>query len=276
MAAGAIPLVGAYHTLWLSLGIVAVASLIGAFAIREAHANRPLVDTSAPDFSVARELLRGIDIIGRQPKIAVGAVVRVINNTSYFGFFVFLPFFLTERAGLTTSQYLLVFTTMGLVGIAVDPFIGKISDRLGWRRTVGWIGGVGSALGCLLLYLVPAMLPGNYVLICAVAGFFGAVLAGYIPLSAMMTSAVDTADKGNAMASYSLAAGLCTFTGPALYSLFGSILGYGGIAALYAALHLVGALLTFRYLHTAADPERSPQRPSRSGQGQHAVERSMH
>lgn len=163
---------------------------------------------------------------------------------------------------------------MGLVGIAADPFIGKISDKLGWRRTVGWIGGVGSALGCPLLYLVPAMLPGNYVLICAVAGFFGAVLAGYIPLSAMMTSAVDTADKGNAMASYSLAAGLCTFTGPALYSLVGSTLGYGGIAAVYAALHLVGAVLTFRYLHTADDPEQtaSPHGRSRSGEGQPAAE----
>ena len=70
------------------------------------------------------------------PRIAAAALVRTINTAPYFGFVTFLPFFFTEKIGFTQQQYLLLITIMGLVGMSFNPIVGRISDRLGWRRVL--------------------------------------------------------------------------------------------------------------------------------------------
>lgn len=259
IAALAIPVVGSYATLWIGLALVVLGGVIGGWCVKEVHGQRPLADRSDPDFSVFRELGRGVTVMGRYPRLALAAAVRVINMAPYFGFFVFFPFYFTEEIGLTTSQYLLVVTAMGLFGLLADPFLGRLGDALGWRRTVTWVGGVGSALAVIALFWVPQSAPGVLWVPLLLAGIYGITLAGFIPLTAMMTSMVPLPEKGNAMATYSLAAGLCVFIGPVTYSLLGPTIGYAGVVLVYAGLYLLGAVITHLFLRTDQDPgDRHP------------------
>lgn len=254
VAAVSIPLVGAYTTFWVSCVLVAAGGLIGAFAIHEARGTRPMADTTAPDYQVRTELLRGISILRRHPRTGVAALVRMINTTPYFGFFVFLPSFFQDRIGIGTSRYLALVTFMGVIGILADPVFGKLSDRFGWRHTIAWAGGAGCGVGVLILYWLPQAAPGNYAVALLATVLYGIMLAGYIPLSALLPALVPEEDKGNAMGIYSLAAGLSTFVGPFTYSLLDPLLGHTGVVLVYAAMYGVGAVLTWKFLRTDEDP----------------------
>jgi MFS family permease len=72
---------------------------------------------------------------------------------------------------------------------------------------------------------------------------WGAFLAGYVPLSALVPSLVKK-DKGAAMAILNLGAGLPVFVGPAIVGLFIGSLGEAGVIWILAILYVVSAVLT--------------------------------
>jgi MFS family permease len=72
---------------------------------------------------------------------------------------------------------------------------------------------------------------------------WGACLAGYVPLSALVPSLVKK-DKGAAMAILNLGAGLPVFVGPAIVGLFIGSAGAEGIIWILAALYFISAVLT--------------------------------
>src|SRR5690606_32229304 len=115
-------------------------------------------------------------------------------------------------------------------------------DSIGWRNTVKWFGGMGCAITTLLFYYSPQFFDGSYwaVMACGVA--WGALLAGYVPLSALVPSLVNK-DKGAAMSVLNLGAGLSVFVGPALVGLFIGLLGTEGMAWLLALLYVCSAVL---------------------------------
>ncbi|MFF3494698.1 MFS transporter [Streptomyces sp. NPDC002795] len=275
IAAVSIPLMGSYATFWLSFALVAVGALIGSFAVREARGAQPMVDTSAPGRSARTELLRGVSVLRRYPRIGVAALVRMINTTPYFGFFVFLPSFFHDEIGISTSKYLALVTFMGVIGILADPVFGRLSDRFGWRHIIAWAGGIGCALGVLVLYWLPQLAPGNYVVALGATVLYGIMLAGYIPLSALLPSLVPEEDKGNAMGIYSLAAGLSTFVGPLTYAVMDPLVGHTGVVLIYAAMYAAGAVLTWKYLRVDEDPgeqrRATPHTTAVTGTAPHSV-----
>ncbi|AMM20193.1 hypothetical protein AX769_08475 [Frondihabitans sp. PAMC 28766] len=256
IAAVTIPLIGAFGTLWLSLVIVAIGGVIGSFVVRELHGRRPIarIEEDGSATAIGEQLLAGITILRRRPRLAAAAVVRIINNAPMFGFFVFLPAFFTDRVGWTQSQYLLLVTIMGLVGLIVDPFMGRFADTFGWRRTIAWIGGVGCAVMGMGIYFVPPLFPSAIWVGFLFGGLFGAFQAGFIPLTAVMTSMAGEKEKGNGFAIYSLAAGLCTFIGPALFTVLDPLVGTTGVVLVYAALFLLATVLTLTLLRVPQDP----------------------
>ena len=72
---------------------------------------------------------------------------------------------------------------------------------------------------------------------------WGACLAGYVPLSALVPSLVSK-DKGAAMAILNLGAGLAVFAGPAIVGLFIGVAGAEGVIWILAGLYLLSAILT--------------------------------
>ncbi|MNY23032.1 putative transporter YoaB [compost metagenome] len=72
---------------------------------------------------------------------------------------------------------------------------------------------------------------------------WGALLAGYVPLSALVPSLVKK-DKGAAMAVLNLGAGLAVFVGPAIVGIFIGSLGNTGVVWILAGLYVLSAVLT--------------------------------
>src|SRR5471032_175568 len=246
--------IGEYPTFWLSLGLVACGVLIAAFAIREPRGRSPFLDEAHRGKSTGLILLGGIDILWRRPRIAAAALVRTINTAPYFGFFTFLPFFFTEKIGFTQQQYLLLITIMGLVGMSFNPIVGRISDRLGWRRVLTFFGGIGSAISMLLMYFVPQYTGHNFAIAVVCACLYGITLCGYVPAAALMSSLAGREDKGNAMAIYCLSAGVSTFIGPGLYRVLNSAVGMDGVVWTYAVLYVISALVSWFFLVSPEDP----------------------
>jgi polyol permease family len=240
VARGLIPIVGHYQTLWCSLGLVVLGGLVALIGLREPTGMSRL---APPGENPVLTLLLSVSIAWRKPKTAVGCIVRVINTAPQFGFFVFLPGYFMTTVGFTEAQWLQLLSAMFLSNIIWNLLFGVIGDRFGWRRTVALCGGVGSAVTTLLLYYTPAALGPNYPLALLAAALYGATLAGYVPLSALMPSLAPE-HKGAAMSLLNLGAGASVWVGPAIVTLFLAPLGVAGVMWIYAVLYLVSAVLT--------------------------------
>ena len=189
-----------------------------------------------------KELGKGLTIIRSEPKVALGGIVRVINTTAQFAFPVFLPTYMAAH-GFSTTEWLYIWGTIFTSNIAFNLIFGFVGDRLGWRQTITWFGGVGCGLTTLLLYYMPQLSDGSYALVLVAGIAWGACLAGYVPLSALVPSLVQK-DKGAAMAILNLGAGLAVFAGPAIVGLFIGPVGAEGVVWILGALYFISAVLT--------------------------------
>ena len=167
--------VGPYATLWCSLAVVMTGGLIGWLGLREPAGSRRLAPEGEHPLLT---LAASISIAWRKPKTAIGCVVRVINTAPQNGFVVFLPIYFTQTVGFVLSQWLQLLSFMFLSNIIWNLLFGVIGDRLGWRRTVAYCGGIGSAVTTLLLYYTPHWFGPNYPLAVVAAALYGADAGG--------------------------------------------------------------------------------------------------
>lgn len=188
------------------------------------------------------ELLRGLTIARDEPKVLLGGVVRLINTTAQFAFPVFLPTYMASH-GFSTTEWLQIWGTIFTANIIFNLIFGFVGDSIGWRNTVMWFGGVGCGLSTLLFYYSPQLFGSNFWAVMAAGVLWGALLAGYVPLSALVPSLVEK-EKGAAMAILNLGAGLPVFVGPAIVVLFIGLVGNEGIAWILAILYFISAFLT--------------------------------
>ena len=189
-----------------------------------------------------KELVKGLTIVKDEPKVALGGIVRVINTTAQFAFPVFLPTYMAAY-GFSTTEWLYIWGTIFTSNIVFNLVFGFVGDRFGWRQTIAWFGGVGCAVTTLLLFYIPQYAPGNYLAVMIAGIAWGACLAGYVPLSALVPSLVKK-DKGAAMAILNLGAGLAVFAGPAIVGIFIGSAGAEGVIWILAGLYLLSAILT--------------------------------
>jgi polyol permease family len=188
------------------------------------------------------ELLRGLTIVRDEPKVLMGGLVRIINTTAQFAFPVFLPIYMASH-GFSTTEWLQIWGTIFTSNIIFNLIFGFVGDSIGWRNTVMWFGGVGCGLSTLLFYYSPQLFASNFWAVTASGVLWGALLAGYVPLSALVPSLVKK-EKGAAMAILNLGAGLAVFVGPAIVGLFIGTIGSEGIIWILAILYFISAFLT--------------------------------
>lgn len=236
-AGWAIEKLGHINALWSAVLWV----LIGAFFALILNKARFPLDTSSAQ-TKWRELLKGLTIAVEVPKVGIGGIVRVINTTAQFAFPVFLPIYM-ESYGFSTSQWLYIWGTIFTSNIVFNLIFGFVGDRLGWRTTIIWFGGVGCGLTTLLLFYSPQLSEGAFALVMLAGILWGACLAGYVPLSALVPSLVER-DKGAAMSILNLGAGLSVFAGPAIVAVFIGSLGAEGVIWILAGLYFLSAVLT--------------------------------
>ncbi len=243
----AIGSLGYQNTLWSSILWVSIGAFLALVLNRDYFKTQALAKDGGNKW---KELLKGITIVKREPKVGIGGIVRVINTTAQFAFPVFLPIYMAEY-GFSTKEWLQIWGTIFTSNIIFNLIFGFVGDRLGWQRTIMWFGGVGCALSTLLFYYSPALFDGSYwaVLLCGV--LWGGLLAGYVPLSALVPSLVKE-EKGAAISILNLGAGLPVFIGPAIVGLTIGVIGSEGVVWILAVLYLVSAILT-RFITLPAD-----------------------
>jgi len=227
---------GHLNTLWTSL----FWALLGAFFALVL--NKGSIKGTVAAQSKVEELIKGLTIVKEEPKVLLGGIVRIINTTAQFAFPVFLPMYMA-RHGFDTTQWLQIWGTIFTANIAFNLIFGFVGDRLGWRNTVMWFGGMGCAATTLLFYYAPQIWENSFWMTMIAGVLWGAFLAGYVPLSALVPSLVKK-DKGAAMAILNLGAGLPVFVGPAIVGLFIGIVGEAGVIWILAVLYAISALLT--------------------------------
>jgi len=244
----AIERIGNINTLWTSV----VCALLGALFALVLNRGAKKHVSNAPQDSLSniKSLLKGLTIMRDEPKVALGGIVRIINTTAQFAFPVFLPLYMAKY-GFTTKEWLQIWGTIFTSNIIFNLIFGFVGDRVGWRNTILWFGGVGCGITTLLFYYSPQIVavPGaeladsTYWFVMFAGVLWGALLAGYVPLSALMPSLVKK-NKGAAVSVLNLGAGLPVFVGPALVGLFYRFIGAEGVIWLLAGLYFIGAFIT--------------------------------
>lgn len=234
----AIEHLGYLDTLWSSIFWV----LVGAFFALVLNKDKFEASAGKNRSSKAEELAKGLIIMKEEPKVLLGGIVRIINTTAQFAFPVFLPTYMAAH-GFTTTEWLQIWGTIFTANIAFNLIFGFVGDGFGWRNTVMLFGGIGCALTTLLFYYSPVMFGGSFWMVMFCGILWGALLAGYVPLSALVPSLVKK-DKGAAMAVLNLGAGLAVFVGPAIVGIFIGSLGNTGVVWILAALYVLSAILT--------------------------------
>lgn len=229
---------GYLDTLWSSIFWVVLGALLALGLTRDKFS----AENRHAAGSKARELMKGLTILKEEPKVLLGGIVRIINTTAQFAFPVFLPTYMA-RYGFSTTEWLQIWGTIFTSNIVFNLIFGFIGDKLGWRNTVMWFGGVGCGVTTLLFFYTPQFAEGNFWMVLIPGVLWGAFLAGYVPLSALVPSLVKK-DKGAAMAILNLGAGLPVFIGPAIVGLFIGMVGDEGVVWILGGLYFISAILT--------------------------------
>jgi len=242
LASFALPLIGGYKTLWVSVVLVAIGGMIVLFGVTEEHGNTPLSTTGE---NPLRVLFRGVSVVWRHPKVGLGGIVAVITTTSEFGFLVFLPIFYTSKeVGFTAAQWLQIVFIIFATNVVANLFWGWVGDKIGWRRTITFAGACGCAITSLGFFYVPHIFGANYLLVALAGMAYGITLAGFVPIAAIM-AVLAPESRGASMSIMNLGSGLSTFTGPAIFGIFFPIVGVSGVIWIFAGMYVVSAVLSY-------------------------------
>lgn len=234
----AIPRIGSYNTLWLSTALVLLGGVVLLAGVKEKRGTRRLVESKEQPFQA---LVDSIELAYRKPKTLIACIVRMINTAPEFGFFIILPAFFESHIGFSQARYLNVLSAIFLSNIIWNLLFGIIGDRFGWRRTVAFCGGFGCAISTLTLYYVP-LATHHYGASILAGMFYGATLAGYVPLSAL-TPLLAPERRGEALSLLSLGASAAMLLGPAVVTVMLGKAGIAGLMWIFAGLYLVSGFL---------------------------------
>lgn len=243
---------GETAAMWVSMALVLTGFLIGFFGVKEPRGRMRL----APEGESATAVIfSGLRVMVREPRVAVGFVVRLINTAPQYGMFIILPGVMVADLGWSQGQWLMMTVIVYASNIAFNAVFGAIGDAWGWQRTVRWFGVAGSALGLLAWWYVPHLVePGSdwgYWLSVLAGVTFGILLAGFVPMGAIMP-ALTPDHKGAAMAMYTTAAGGAAFLGSAVVAIMLPLAGNVGVVWAFVALYGL-AFFLMRYLTVEQD-----------------------
>lgn len=239
VASLSLPVFGDYGTFWVAFVAVILGGGLSLVLLREEDAPSSNLSRQVA-LPAPRDLL---NVIRDNPSLVLTCVVRAINSSATHGIIVFMPFYFMSTLGFSNAQWMRFLETIFASNIVCNVFFGALSDRVSWRTTIMWVGGVGSGLASLLLYWVPAHF-GHFssLALYGPAVFFGLTLAGYVPLSALAPSLLPDR-KGLAMSFLNFGAGCSVWLGPLIVYIFQPFVGVGGVMGVYAVLFVLSGLL---------------------------------
>lgn len=236
---------GERWTMIASTAIVVTGFLVAWFGVREPHGYRRLAPEGE---SASRVIFSGVRLAATNKRVLMGFLTRLINTAPQFGMFIILPTVIAETLGWGQSRWLVMTSVIFAGNILFNAAFGALGDRIGWTTTVRWFGIVGSAIGLLAWWYVPHWVPAGsdwgYFVAVAAGTVFGIMLAGFVPLGAIMP-ALAPDHKGAAMAMYTTAAGGATFLGSAVVALVRPWGGDVGVVWAFVLLYGCAFVMTF-------------------------------
>lgn len=241
LAAGfLLPLFGPLNTLWIGWFLVILGTVIMAFN-RDPHGNHrdDVVEGTHPIKSVFSSLT----LLWEDRRVATGAFIRMVNSIPQYGFIAFMPIYYTTVLGFELQQWLTVSSAMFVSNILFNMLAGWLGDRIGLARVVRYMGSLGCAVTTLAFWLVPE-LTHSYPAAMLTSVLFGATLAGFVPLSALMPL-MHPERHAASIACLNLGSGLAIAVGPAIVAIFYSTTGVQGVMLIFAGLYLLAFLMTF-------------------------------
>src|SRR3954447_6381328 len=246
-----IPVVGERTTLWLAL-IPVAAGLLICVTLVPRNAGSGAIAQTLDRRARLRELARGATILGENRQIMLAAIVRVICNLTLFGFPVIMPLYLASETGggqawFDVTQWMRIWGLMFAVTLFTNVIWGRVGDRFGWMRQMRWYGCLGCVVATLAFYYIPQVFGANMPLMMAAAVLLGIAVSAFVPMGAIFP-ALAPDHRGAAISAHNLAAGVSTFLGPAIATALLPALGPGGVCWAYAALYVVGAVITL-FIH---------------------------
>jgi polyol permease family len=247
-----IPVIGQLGTLWSSLLLIGLGGLLALFGVKERTGYQRLIPE---DSTLGQSLYTSISVTWTHPRVLIGCIVRIINTAPQFGMLVFLPRIFSDDIGFGESKWLQLLAIIYGTNIVFNLIFGTLSDKIGWRTTIATFGGAGCAISVALLYFIPVHLGSDYYWAAVLVGMlYGATLAGFVPISALIPS-MAPGNKGGAMALLNLGAGGATFVGPAIASLFFPLVGAAGVTVIFSALYVlsIGLTMTLKIPDTALE-----------------------
>lgn len=221
------------------LAVGMVMALLGSFL--SLKVNRDHLPTFNNNKSILYEMQEGIMILFEYPRLAIGLVVKAINNIGQFGFVIMMPIFLVNH-GYSLSQWGLIWATTYVVNSFAGILFGNLGDYYGWRKIVCYFSGTLTALSCFLIGSVVFYFPGNFFLLMLAFIVFSFGIAAFGPLSALIP-AMALEKKTTALSVLNLGSGLSNFLGPVLVTvLFQKFDGFF-VLAVFAVLYLLASIL---------------------------------
>lgn len=225
-----------------SINILAVGmgmALLGSFFALKV--NRDHLPAFNNNKSILYEMQEGIMILCEYPRLAIGLVVKAINNIGQFGFVIMMPIFLVNH-GYSLSQWGIIWATTYVVNSFAGILFGNLGDYYGWRKIVCYFSGTLTALSCFLIGSVVFYFPGNFFLLMLAFIVFSFGIAAFGPLSALIP-AMALEKKTTALSVLNLGSGLSNFLGPVLVTaLFQKFDGFF-VLAVFAVLYLLASIL---------------------------------
>ena len=221
------------------LAVGMVMALLGSFL--SLKVNRDHLPTFNNNKSILYEMQEGIMILCEYPRLAIGLVVKAINNIGQFGFVIMMPIFLVNH-GYSLSQWGIIWATTYVVNSFAGILFGNLGDYYGWRKIVCYFSGTLTALSCFLIGSVVFYFPGNFFLLMLAFIVFSFGIAAFGPLSALIP-AMALEKKTTALSVLNLGSGLSNFLGPVLVTvLFQKFDGFF-VLAVFAVLYLLASIL---------------------------------
>ncbi|CAD5897253.1 MULTISPECIES: RbtT/DalT/CsbX family MFS transporter [Carnobacterium] len=221
------------------LAVGMVMALLGSFfALKVNRDHLPVFNNNK---SILYEMQEGIMILFEYPRLAIGLVVKAINNIGQFGFVIMMPIFLVNH-GYSLSQWGIIWATTYVVNSFAGILFGNLGDYYGWRKIVCYFSGTLTALSCFLIGSVVFYFPGNFFLLMLAFIVFSFGIAAFGPLSALIP-AMALEKKTTALSVLNLGSGLSNFLGPVLVTvLFQKFDGFF-VLAVFAVLYLLASIL---------------------------------
>lgn len=221
------------------LAVGMVMALLGSFfALKVNRDHLPVFNNNK---SILYEMQEGIMILFEYPRLAIGLVVKAINNIGQFGFVIMMPIFLVNH-GYSLSQWGIIWATTYVVNSFAGILFGNLGDYYGWRKIVCYFSGTLTALSCFLIGSVVFYFPGNFFLLMLAFIVFSFGIAAFGPLSALIPS-MALEKKTTALSVLNLGSGLSNFLGPVLVTvLFQKFDGFF-VLAVFAVLYLLASIL---------------------------------